>query len=102
MNSVRLYLTNASSSVITRLLQITVFVWVNFHLLRRITPEEYSLFPIVTSLIFFADVFKNIITGGLGRFIVEADSRGDQSGVTRIVSSIFPIVVMTSVFFAIV
>src|SRR5206468_5399476 len=91
-NNARLYATNAASSVTTRLLQLTVLVWVNQHLLKRIEPEEYSLFPVMISLMYFADIFKNIITGGLGRYIVEADSRGDQSGVTRIVSSIFPVV----------
>jgi O-antigen/teichoic acid export membrane protein len=99
-NSTRLYLTNAASSVATRVLQLTVLVWVNQHLLKRIEPEEYSLFPVMISLMFFADIFKNIITGGLGRYIVEADSRGDQPGVTRIVSSIFPVVLAAAFLFA--
>jgi O-antigen/teichoic acid export membrane protein len=94
-------LTNATSSVVTRILQITVFVWVNQHLLKRIAPEEYSLLPLVLSLMLFAEIFKNLLTGGLGRFLVEADSRGDDLGVTRIVSSIFPFVAMASCLFAI-
>jgi O-antigen/teichoic acid export membrane protein len=101
-NTVGLYATNAVSSVLTRLLQLTVFVWVNQYLLRRIAPEEYSLFPVVVSLMFFADIFKNIITGGIGRFLVEADSCDDETGVTRIVSSMFPVVLCAAACFAIV
>src|SRR2546426_12080577 len=100
-NSARLYLTNAASSVTTRLLQLTVLVWVNQHLLKRIEPEENSLFPVMISLMYFADIFKNIITGGLGRYIVQADSRGDQSGGTRVVSSIFPGVLAAGFLFSI-
>ena len=100
MKAVRLYMTNAASSVATRVLQITVLVWVNQYLLRRIEPAEYSIFPVVLSLMIFADVVKYLITGGIGRFLVEADSRGDQAGVTRIVSSMFPVVLLAALFFA--
>ncbi len=101
MSSVRLYLTNASSSVVTRILQATLLVWVNQYLVRRIEPEEYSIFPIVLSLMFFADVFKQMVTGGIGRFIVESDAREDHAAVTRIVSSIFPIVLVAALLFSI-
>jgi O-antigen/teichoic acid export membrane protein len=94
--SVRLFATNSASSVLTRLLQLTVFVWANQYLLRRIEPEEYSLFPVIMSLTFFADIFKNLLIGGLARYIVEADSRDDKAGITRIVSSMFPIVIVAA------
>ena len=98
-SGIRLFLTNSFSSVITRVLQVTVLVWVNQHLLRRIEPEEYSLFPLVLSLMFFADILRNLVTGGLSRFIVEADSRGDNEQVTRIVSSMFPVVLSAAAAF---
>ncbi len=90
--AVKLYVRNASTSVITRLLQMTVLLWVNQHLLRRIAPSEYCLFPLVVSLMYFAELLKNIVTSGIGRFIVEADAKADSDGVTRIVSSMFPVV----------
>jgi O-antigen/teichoic acid export membrane protein len=89
-NTVGLYAVNATSSVATRVIQLTVLVWTNQYLLRRIEPQEFSLFPVVMSLVFFADVFKNIFTGGLGRYIVEADARGDDDGVSSVVSSMLP------------
>lgn len=87
----RLYVTNVISSTLTRLLQLTVLVWVNQYLLRRIAPEEYSLFPVVMSLLVFAEVFRHLFTGGLARFLVEADARGDHDHVTRITSSMVPV-----------
>lgn len=84
---------NALSSVATRLLSITVLVWVNQHLLRRIEPEEYSLFPLVMSLVVFNGLFVSIFVGGVSRHMVEAHHRGDPAGVTRIVSSMLVVLV---------
>jgi O-antigen/teichoic acid export membrane protein len=95
--AIKLYLINAGSSVLTRFLQVTVLVWVNQHLLRRIEPEEYSIFPLVISLMYFAELLRYVVTGGLGRFIVEADSRDDDREVTRIVSSIFPVLIVVAI-----
>jgi O-antigen/teichoic acid export membrane protein len=98
-NSVKRYGINAASTVATRLLQLTVLVWVNQFLLRRIAPEEYSLYPLVLSLMVFAELFRSVFTSGLGRYIVEADSRDDAAGVTRVVSSMFPVLLLLAGFF---
>lgn len=84
---------NGASSLITQIIRITVLVWVNQYLIRRISPDEYALFPLVSSLLVFAECIKNIFTGGLGRYIVEADARGDDREVGRVVSSMFPFLV---------
>jgi O-antigen/teichoic acid export membrane protein len=99
-NSIKRYGINAASSVVTRVLQLTVLVWVNQFLLRRIAPEEYSLYPLVLSLMVFAELFRTMFTSGLGRYIVEADSRDDAAGVTRVVSSMFPVLVLLGLCFA--
>jgi O-antigen/teichoic acid export membrane protein len=81
---------NTVSSVATRVLQLTVLVWVNQYLLRHIAPAEYALLPLVMSLLVFGELFRALFAGALGRYIVEADARGDDDGVTRIVSSMLP------------
>jgi O-antigen/teichoic acid export membrane protein len=98
----KVVLLNGASSLITILLRISVLVWVNQHLIRRISPEEYGLFPLVSSLVVFGDFFKNIFTGGLGRYIVEEDARGNDEGVTRVVSSMFPFLIAASLVMALV
>ena len=89
--SKKLVLINSASSVITRLLSISVLIWLQQYLLKRITPEEYSLLPVLYSVMMFAPLVTTILTGGLGRYIVEAYARDDDERVTQIVSTMFPI-----------
>lgn len=85
------FVINMASCVAYRLLQISVLAWVNQYLLKRIPAEEYSIYPLMLSLIVFAGFFKSIFTSGIARFLVEADSKGDENAVTRITSSMFPV-----------
>jgi O-antigen/teichoic acid export membrane protein len=93
LSSRRTLAINTASSVTTRLLQLTVLVWVNQYLLRHVETAEYALMPLVLSLLVFGEIFRTVFTGGLGRFIVEADARSDDAGVTRVVSSMMPALV---------
>ncbi|MBX7255464.1 MAG: hypothetical protein K1Y02_03795 [Candidatus Hydrogenedentes bacterium] len=89
--SKRLVLINTASSLATRLLTITVLIWLQQYLLKRVTPEEYSLLPVLYSIMMFAPLITTVLTGGLGRYLVEAYARSDDERVTRIVSTMFPI-----------
>jgi len=89
--SKRLVLINSASSLVTRMLSISVLIWLQQYLLKRITPEEYSLLPVLYSVMMFAPLVTVILTGGLGRYIVEAYARDDDERVTQIVSTMFPI-----------
>lgn len=85
------YAINAGSSVLSVLIAMVILVWVNQYLLKRISPEEYALVPVMLSLMVFGEFFKIIFTRGLSRFMVEADTRGEHEEVTRIVSSMLPV-----------
>jgi len=76
--------------MVTRVLDITVLLWVYQHLVRRISPEEYSLLPVVTSLIILLPLIVTTFSSGVGRFVAAAHSRGDDEEVTRIVSAVYP------------
>ncbi len=90
-NSASRYVVNAGSSVLTTLIRMTVLVWMNQYLLRRIEPAEYALVPVITSLMVVAELFPLIFLRGLSRFMVEADARNDDRGVAEIASSMFPV-----------
>jgi O-antigen/teichoic acid export membrane protein len=90
--SKRLVLINSASSVVSHLIRISVLVWLQQYLLRRISPEEYSLYPVLMSVMMFAPLFTAVLTAGLGRYIVEAYAKGDEQRVTQIVSTMFPLV----------
>lgn len=97
--SKRLVLINSASSLLTRVLNIFVLVWLQQYLLKQITPEEYSLLPVLYSVMMFAPLITTILTGGLGRYIVEAYAKSDDERVTQIVSTIFPILCATGLVF---
>ena len=92
------FVLNASSSVLTMLISMTALLWVNQYLLRRISPEEYALVPILTSLMVFAEFFRIIFTRGLSRFMVAADAKDDHTEVSRIVSSMIPVLGAVALF----
>ena len=89
--SKRLILVNSISAVITRLLNVFLMVWVYQYLLRRIRPEEFAVYAVVTALMVFAPLFSTFLSSGISRYVVEACARDDEGGATRIVSSIFPL-----------
>ena len=81
---------NALGGMVTRVLDITVLLWVYQHLVRRISPEEYSLLPVVTSVIILLPLIVTTFSSGVGRFVAAAHSRGDDDEITRIVSAVYP------------
>ncbi|MCK5378212.1 MAG: hypothetical protein KAJ78_02360, partial [Acidobacteria bacterium] len=89
--SKKLVLINSASSLVTRMLSISVLIWLQQYLLKRITPEEYSLLPVLYSVMAFAPLLTFALTAGLGRYIVEAYARHDDKRITQIVSTMFPI-----------
>ena len=87
----RLVLLNSAGTVLSQAVQISVLVWLQQYLLGRISTEEYSLYPVVMAVVIFAPLLTIALTSGLRRYTVEAYARGDEVGVTRIVSSMFPL-----------
>lgn len=82
---------NSASSAVTLLLNVSVLVWLQQYLLKRISAEEYSLLPLVMSLMAFAPLFTTFLTSGLSRFLTVACAKGDDDEVTAICSTMFPI-----------
>jgi len=93
---------NVFSSLLTMFLKISLLVWVNQYLIKRVDPEEYSLLPLVMSLLIFADIFRNMFVDGLGRFMVEADAKKDSSKIQEVVSSMWPILLGMAALFAVI
>jgi O-antigen/teichoic acid export membrane protein len=67
-----------------------VLVWVHQYLLRRISAEEYQVYPVVMAVLVLAPLATSVLTAGIGRYVVSAFARGERETVTRIVSSVFP------------
>lgn len=87
--SKKLLLLNSASGVVVRVLSITVLVWLQQFLLKRISTDEYSLYPILVSMMLFLPLVTMVLTSGIGRFVVEAYARGDEERITEITSTMF-------------
>lgn len=92
--SKRLVIINSASSAVSLILNLTVLIWLQQYLLKRISAEEYSLIPILMSLMAFSPLLTTFLTSGLGRYITVAYARDDQDEVTRICSTMFPILLL--------
>lgn len=95
--SKKLILINSASSAIVLLLNLTVLIWLQQYLLKRISPEEYALLPLVMAIMAFAPLLTMVLTGGLGRYITVAYARGDDEQITRICSTMFPLLLCAGV-----
>lgn len=82
---------NSASGLAERFVNLFVQVWLYQYLIKRISPEEYSLYPIVTALLVFVPPLLVVLTSGLSRDTVEAHARNDDQRVTEITSTIFPL-----------
>ena len=94
--SKRLVIINSVSSILAMTIEGLFNFWLYQYLIRRITPEEFSLLPVVMSIMIFIPLLTVFFTSGIGRYIIDAYARGDEEGVTRIISSIFPFLTVCS------
>ncbi len=92
--SKRLVVVNTASGAVARVINISVLVWLHQYLLRRISPEEYQLLPVLTGIILLLPLLTTVLTAGLGRFVVAAYARGDDRDITQIVSTMFPLLLV--------
>ena len=84
-------LANSASGLVERFLNLSVQIWLYQYLIKRISPVEYSLYPVVTALMVFIPPLMVVLTAGLVRDTVEAHARKDDQRVTEITSTMFPI-----------
>jgi len=94
--SKKLVIVNATSSIATHLLNVAVLIWLQPFLLARVSIDEYALYPVVMAPLVFIPLLSTILTGGLGRFGVEAYARGDNTRVTEITSTMMPLLAGTA------
>ncbi len=97
--SKKLVMVNSASSLMTRLLSLSVLVWLQQYLLKRISPDEYQLLPVLYSIMMFAPLLTTVLTGGLARYIIDAYAKDDEERVNQIISTMFPILCVAGALF---
>lgn len=99
--SKRLVMINAASSVFAKLINMGGILWTYQYLLKRISPEEFAVLPVVMALMVFAPLFFAVFTGGISRYVTAAYATGDNDRITQIVSSIMVPLTATAVCFVV-
>ena len=97
MTTKRRLMMNSASGLAERLINLAVQVWLYQYLIKRISPEEYSLLPVVAALLVFVPPFLVVLTSGISRDTVQAHARNDDQRVTEITSTMFPVLFATAV-----
>jgi O-antigen/teichoic acid export membrane protein len=87
----RLLVINSASTLGERLVNLLLQVWLYQYLVKRISPEEYSLYPVLTSLFIFIPPLFGVFTSGFSRHTVQAHAREDDQGVVELTSTMFPV-----------
>jgi len=80
-------LANSVSMAITKLLSITVFIWVQQYLLKRISPDEYAIYAIVSSLVFLLPFITSALVSAGVRFMVYEYTRRDFEKMNKVLST---------------
>lgn len=73
------------------ILTTTVLLWLLQHLLNNIDPAEFKVYAVVQSLLLFVPLLMIIMGSGLGRFVIERLAKGDERGVTQVISTATPL-----------
>lgn len=84
-----LILRNSASSLVRRGLEISVLLWLQQYLLKRISPDEYALYPVILSIMAFVFMIRSVFSSGMARFITSAFAREDDAEVTTLTSTMF-------------
>ena len=83
----KIVLINSISAIVERLLTVSVLVWLQQYLVRRISAEEYGIYQVVLALLLFAPLIATVVCSGLARFVTEAYAQGDPWRVRQIAST---------------
>lgn len=89
--SKRLFLINSGSALLSQLIRVSVLLWLHQFLLRRIGPEQYQVYAVLTAVVLLLPLLTAVLTSGIGRFVVAAYAKGDDREITQIVSTMFPL-----------
>jgi O-antigen/teichoic acid export membrane protein len=87
----RRLLANSASGLVERFANLAVQVWLYQYLIKRLSPEEYSLYPAVTALLVFVPPLTVMLTAGISRYSLQAHTEGDAQKITEITSTMAPV-----------
>lgn len=89
---------NSISSVIARIINIGLIIWLQRFLIIKVPTEEYSLYPIFVSITTFILLLESFFSTNLIRHLTDARALGHKGEITNIVSTMFIFSLIIAVF----
>lgn len=90
--SKKMLMINSISGILYKVVNLSVLVWLQAYLLKKISTDEYSIYPVVMSITIFIFMIRLVFSSGTSRFAVNAYARGEFERVTQITSTMFVVV----------
>jgi len=93
--SKRLVFLNSAGAAVTRVLNVTVLLWVYQYLLKQLPSEEFSIYSVVMSVMMFIPILTAVFSSGVVRYLVAAYAQGDDRRVGEIATTM--VLILTGV-----
>lgn len=90
-SSKKRFLTNAASFFVNNVLNVTVLLWLQQYLFRRLPADEFALYPVVMSILMMLPLLSTMLQETVSRYAAEAYAKGDLKRVTAITSTLAPL-----------
>ncbi|WP_406684192.1 hypothetical protein N1F78_00240 [Seonamhaeicola sp. MEBiC1930] len=78
---------NSISMGVTKLLSITVFIWVQQFLLKRISSDEYAIYAIISSFVFLLPFITSALVGASSRYMVFEYTQKNYGKMNKVLST---------------
>lgn len=93
--SKRLVLINSASSIISRIVNLSVLAWAYQYLIRHLQPDDFAIYPVIMSIMVFAPLFFSVSLGGVSRYIIDAYAKGRVDIARSLLSSSIPLLLVS-------
>jgi O-antigen/teichoic acid export membrane protein len=88
-----LIIINSFSFIFTQVLNISVIVWLQRYLLKRISVDEYSIYPIIVSVMMIISLVRTLFNAGVFRYGMAAYAKGDEESLHEVLASSFYLII---------
>jgi O-antigen/teichoic acid export membrane protein len=92
--SKKLLVINSASAVFSRVINLSILLWLQAYLLTHISADEFEIYPIIAAVTSFIFIIRLVFVTGISRFTINAYAQGDFDKVTRTTSTMFVLVLI--------
>ena len=92
---------NAIAALSAKFINMFIVLWAQHRLLKDLSPDEFSIYPLIAILIYFLPLITTSFTSPAQRFVTGAFAKNKREEITEVVSTIVSILLFPLTFIAI-